>query len=153
MAGHGTKRRKTLGPDAPPVALPDDVVNPFAIADTDASITPDTKGNVLPDADLRDNENVARSLESAGRLRDEPDVTDRLATATFIDLAEDYAEAEVRPYVPDTWIDHTKTKLGYEIPLTRHFSTYTPPRPMAEIDAEIKQPEREIQDLLAKVTE
>ena len=61
--------------------------------------------------------------------------------------------AEVHPYVPDAWVDHTKTKIGYEIPLTRHFYKYVPPRPLAEIDAEIKQLEAEIQDLLREVTE
>ena len=47
---------------------------------------------------------------------------------------------EVLPYVPDAWVDHAKTKIGYEIPLTRHFYIYTPPRPLDEIDAEIKAP-------------
>jgi type I restriction enzyme M protein len=61
--------------------------------------------------------------------------------------------AEVLPYVPDAWIDHTKTKIGYEIPLTRHFYKYVPPRPLAEIDAEIRQLESEIQTLLDEVTE
>ena len=46
----------------------------------------------------------------------------------------------------------TKTKIGYEIPLTRHFYTYTPPRPLHEIDAEIKRLEAEIQALLGQVT-
>jgi type I restriction enzyme M protein len=61
--------------------------------------------------------------------------------------------AEVIPYIPDAWIDHAKTKIGYEIPLTRHFYTYTPPRPLPEIDAEIKQLESEIQGLLRGETE
>ena len=51
------------------------------------------------------------------------------------------------------WVDHSKTKIGYEIPLTRHFYVYTPPRPLDEIDAEIRQLEGEIQALLAEVTE
>ena len=55
--------------------------------------------------------------------------------------------AEVLPYVPDAWVDHAKTKIGYEIPLTRHFYKYVPPRPLAEIDAEIKALEAEIQEL------
>ena len=42
-----------------------------------------------------------------------------------------YLTDEVLPYVPDAWVDHSKTKIGYEIPLTRHFYTYTPPRPLA----------------------
>ena len=52
--------------------------------------------------------------------------------------------------MPDAWVDHDKTKIGYEIPLTRHFYKYVPPRPLAEIDAEIKQLEAEIQDLLPR---
>ena len=40
--------------------------------------------------------------------------------------------------MPDAWVDHDKTKIGYEIPLTRHFYMYVPPRPLEEIDAEIK---------------
>ena len=60
---------------------------------------------------------------------------------------------EVLPYVEDAWVDYTKTKLGYEIPLTRHFYKYVPPRPLAEIDAEIKVLEGEIQELLREVTE
>ena len=57
------------------------------------------------------------------------------------------------PFVPDAWVDHIKTKIGYEIPLTRHFYKYVPPRPLAEIDAEIKDLEEEIQELLREVTE
>ena len=60
--------------------------------------------------------------------------------------------AEVLPYVPDAWVDHAKTKIGYEIPLTRHFYRYVPPRPLEEIDAEIKALEEEIQELLGEVT-
>ena len=65
----------------------------------------------------------------------------------------DHLAAEVHPYVPDAWADHEKTKVGYEIPLTRHFYRYVPPRALAEIDAEIKQLEAEIQELLREVTE
>jgi type I restriction enzyme M protein len=57
------------------------------------------------------------------------------------------------PYVPDAWADHGKTKLGYEIPVSRHFYKYVPPRPIAEIDAEIRTLEREIQELLREVTD
>ena len=49
-----------------------------------------------------------------------------------------YFAREVLPYVPDAWIDHDKTKVGYEIPFTRHFYVYTPPRPLEEIDAELR---------------
>src|SRR5204862_42331 len=65
---------------------------------------------------------------------------------------EEYMAAEVLPYVPDAWVDHTKTKIGYEVPLTRHFYRYVPPRPLEEIDAEIRALEEEIQELLVEVT-
>ncbi|MFD5158850.1 N-6 DNA methylase [Streptomyces hawaiiensis] len=88
------------------------------------------KGAAEPDADLRDYENVPLGED-----------------------VEEYLKREVLPHVPDAWIDHTKTKIGYEIPFTRHFYVYKPPRPLAEIDAELKSLEAEIQALLGEVTE
>ncbi|MFI2672028.1 N-6 DNA methylase [Streptomyces albidoflavus] len=88
------------------------------------------KGAPEPDTDLRDYENVPLGED-----------------------VEDYLKREVLPHVPDAWIDHTKTKIGYEIPFTRHFYVYKPPRPLAEIDAELKSLEAEIQGLLGEVTE
>ncbi|MER5493352.1 class I SAM-dependent DNA methyltransferase [Streptomyces sp. NPDC002490] len=88
------------------------------------------KGAAEPDTDLRDYENVPLGED-----------------------VEDYLKREVLPHVPDAWIDHTKTKIGYEIPFTRHFYVYKPPRPLAEIDAELKSLEAEIQALLGEVTE
>lgn len=76
-----------------------------------------------------------------------------MATLEYRTAVEDHMTAEVLPYVPDAWVDHAKTKIGYEIPLTRHFYKFVPPRPLAEIDAEIKALEGEIQDLLFEVTE
>ena len=66
------------------------------------------------------------------------DPTERLATLEYRTAVDDYMRDEVLPYVPDAWVDHAKTKIGYEIPLTRHFYKYVPPRPLEEIDAEIK---------------
>ena len=126
------------------------IVNAFAIRDPDADVVEDKKGKPEPDSDLRDNENVPLP---DGTLRFEPDPTERLATPKFTKTVESYVEAEVHPYVADAWVDHGKTKIGYEIPLTRHFYVYTPPRPLEEIDAEIRQLETEIQALLAEVTE
>ncbi|MER5210288.1 class I SAM-dependent DNA methyltransferase [Streptomyces sp. NPDC002838] len=88
------------------------------------------KGAPEPDTDLRDYENVPLGED-----------------------VEDYLKREVLPHVPDAWIDHTKTKIGYEIPFTRHFYVYKPPRPLAEIDAELKSLEAEIQALLGEVTQ
>ena len=55
-----------------------------------------------------------------------------------------YIAAEVLPHVPDAWVDYTKTKVGYEIPINRHFYVYKPPRPLAEIEADIAALESEI---------
>jgi type I restriction enzyme M protein len=74
------------------------------------------KGQPQADSSLRDTENVPLS-----------------------DNVETYFEREVLPHVPDAWIDHSKTKKGYEIPFNRHFYVFTPPRPLEEIDAELKQ--------------
>jgi type I restriction enzyme M protein len=88
------------------------------------------KGEPEPDPELRDYENVPLDED-----------------------VEEYLRREVLPHVPDAWIDHSKTKIGYEIPFTRHFYVYKPPRPLAEIDAELKELETEIQALLGEVTE
>ena len=57
----------------------------------------------------------------------------------------------MKPHVPDAWIDWTKTKTGYEIPFTRHFYKYVPPRPLAEIDADLNKIVGEIMVLLREV--
>ena len=92
--------------------------------------SPDAKGNPEPDPGLRDTENVPLTED-----------------------IEEYFAREVLPHVPDAWIDQDKTKIGYEIPFTRYFYTYAPPRPLAEIDAEIRTLESEIQALIAAVTD
>ena len=73
------------------------------------------KGQPVPDANLRDTENVPLSED-----------------------VEAYFRREVLPHAPDAWIDHDKTKVGYEIPFNRHFYVFKPPRPLAQIDAELK---------------
>jgi type I restriction enzyme M protein len=83
------------------------------------------KGGPEPDPDLRDTEDVPLK-----------------------EGVQAYFEREVRPYVADAWIDEGRTKIGYEIPFTRHFYEYVPPRPLDEIDAEIRQLEAEIATLL-----
>jgi type I restriction enzyme M protein len=60
---------------------------------------------------------------------------------------------EVLPHVPDAWIDESKTKVGYEINFNRYFYKYVPPRPLEEIEAELKQIENEIAEMLAEVAE
>jgi type I restriction enzyme M protein len=62
-----------------------------------------------------------------------------------------YFEREVKPHVPDAWIDTEKTKKGYEIPFTRHFYEYTPLRPLEDIRAEIEGLEAEVKGMLKGV--
>lgn len=64
----------------------------------------------------------------------------------LLESAEAHLENEIKPYVPDAWIDHSRTKLGFEIPFTRQFYIYEPPRPVEEIAAEIKELESQIQE-------
>ena len=49
-----------------------------------------------------------------------------------------YFEREVQPHVPHAWIDHERTKVGYEIAFNRYFYKYIPPRPLEEIDRDLK---------------
>lgn len=74
-----------------------------------------TKGRPAPDPALRDTENVPLSEE-----------------------VQTYFKREVLPHAPDAWIDEEKTKVGYEIPFNRHFYVFQTPRPIREIDAELK---------------
>jgi type I restriction enzyme M protein len=100
-----------------------------SVSDSEGEVQTAPDGTPLPDPDLRDYENVPLDED--------------------IDA---YFAREVTPHVPDAWIDHDKTKTGYEIPFTRHFYVYTPPRPLAEIDAELRDLEAQIQKLLGEVT-
>ena len=108
-----------------PVAVAKELVKTAAAPDPTAPVVTDRKGEPLADPDLRDAENVP--------LGEDPDV---------------YLKREVHPYAPEAWIDHGKTKVGYEIPFTRQFYVYTPPRPVAELDAEIAEREARIRELL-----
>ena len=92
-------------------------------------IETDKKGKPKSDAKLRDTENVPLK-----------------------DNIEAYFKREVLPHVPNAWIDHDKTKVGYEIPFNRFFYQYTPPRSLETIDAELKSVTDEILALLQEVT-
>lgn len=115
-------RRLTLSPAARKA-----LVEGLAVRDNSAP-TVTKNGQPVADPALRDTENVPLSED-----------------------LDAYLAREVLPYIPDAWVDHSRTKIGYEIPFTRHFYQYTPPRPLEEIDAEIKQLEREILEMLREV--
>jgi len=111
------------------VYIKEALANAFGWEDDDAEPAKDKKGNLIPDSDLREYENVP--------LKEDVD---------------EYFKREVKPHLEDAWIDHSKTKIGYEIPFTRYFYEYEELRPLEEIDKDIKEVEEEILDLLGEVT-
>ena len=138
---------RRLGPL--PKAIDKAAWDALAVRDPEAPVITDLKGHAEPDPDLRDNEIVPLPGPVEGY---DEDLTERLASPPYRAAVDAYMAAEVFPFVPDAWVDHSKTKVGYETPLTRHFYRYVPPRPLPEIDAEIRALEGEIQQLLRKVT-
>jgi type I restriction enzyme M protein len=97
--------------------------------DETAEICRNKEGAPEPDSELRDTE-----------------------TVPLKESIQAYFKREVLPHVPDAWIDTSKTKVGYEIPLNRHFYRYEPPRALEVIETDIKVLEGEILDLLKEVT-
>lgn len=114
------------------------VLSALSERDENAEVCADSKGNIEADPELRDTENVP-----------------------LCESIDDYFAREVTPYVPDAWINTTVTdpkdgetgKVGYEINFNRYFYTYTPTRPLEEIEADLKAVEAEILEQLKQVTE
>ena len=104
------------------------ILSALSQRDEDAKICRTRKGNPEPDSQLRDYENVL--------LREH---------------IQDYFEREVLPHVPDAWVDEGKTRVAYEIPITRHFYEFKPLRPLGEIDKEIRELDEQIQGMLTEV--
>jgi type I restriction enzyme M protein len=81
-------------------------------------------------------------LGQRGKAKGKPQADSSLRDTENVPLSDDveaYFAREVLPHVSDAWIDHDKTRVGYEIPFNRHFYVFTPPRPLEVIDAELKQ--------------
>ncbi|MBZ8117377.1 type I restriction-modification system subunit M [Roseovarius sp. LXJ103] len=114
------------------------ILSALSERDEEAEVCTDAKGNPEPDTDLRDHELVP--LDQDWR---------------------DYVKREVLPFVPDAWVDESHTdaqdggvgRVGYEINFNRYFYKYVPPRPLEEIDSELKALEAEIAGLLQEVVE
>jgi len=120
-----------------PAPIQKAILSALSERDDTAEICRDNKGQPEPDPDLRDTESVplAESIEA-------------------------FFEREVKPHVPDAWIDTGKRDqkdgqvgvVGYEINFNRYFYRYTPPRPLEEIEADIRGIEKDIMRMLAEVT-
>ncbi|HEY6198135.1 MAG TPA: class I SAM-dependent DNA methyltransferase [Candidatus Binatia bacterium] len=113
------------------------ILSALAERDETASICRDKDGKTEPDPELRDTESVPLGESIAA-----------------------FFEREVKPHVADAWIDTTKRDpkdgevglVGYEINFNRYFYRYTPPRPLEEIEADIREVERDILRMLSEVT-
>jgi type I restriction enzyme M protein len=112
------------------------VLDALSERDETASICHDRDGNPDPDSDLRDTENVPLS-----------------------ESIDTYFDREVQPYLPDAWINHSVRdpkdgevgKVGYEINFNRYFYKYEAPRPLEDIEADIKAVERDVLEMLRVV--
>ncbi|MDR6758764.1 type I restriction enzyme M protein [Mycoplana sp. BE70] len=129
------------------------LISALSERDQTADVCLDNKGDPEPDAELRDVELVPLPDNAPAKL---PIGYDRDADNTkLLDLVRDHCEGylarEVRPYVGDAWIDHSKTKVGYEMPINRHFYVYKPPRELEAIEADITALEKDILGQLKKV--
>jgi type I restriction enzyme M protein len=90
----------------------------------------DRQGNPKPDTSKRDSERVSLS-----------------------ESIEDYYEREVKPHLPDSWMDRSKDKIGYEINFTKYFYKFTPLRSLEEISKDLKSLDVEIQQLSMEMTD
>ncbi|WP_460798158.1 type I restriction-modification system subunit M [Microbacterium sp. GXF0217] len=111
-----------------PAPLLKTVTNELGEQDDTADVCTDAKGKPEPDASLRDTENVPWDED-----------------------VDAYVAREVLPYAADAWVDHTKTKEGAEIPFTRHFYQYVPPRPLEEIDRDLDAVMDQLRAMLVEV--
>lgn len=113
------------------------ILSALSERDETADICREKNGNAEPDADLRDYENVPLNEDIRA-----------------------YFDREVRPHVPEAWINESVTdekdgeigKIGYELPITRHFYVYQPPRELKAIEADVLGLEQDIMRMLAEVT-
>lgn len=119
---------RKAGMKTPPAPIIKAIWNIIGEHDDAATVITNAKGQPEPDPALRDTENVPLTED-----------------------IEDYFKREILPHVPDAWVDDTKTKVGYEIPFTRHFYRYTPPRPLEEIQKDLRTLVAEIQEMLKVV--
>jgi type I restriction enzyme M protein len=118
--------------------------------DPKAEICRDAKGRPEPDSELRDTENIPLPPDTPMPLpmKFGPDMPNAELVEAMKPAIDAYIAAEVLPHVLDAWVDYAKTKVGYEIPINRHFYVYKPPRPLREIEADITALEGEIAGLL-----
>jgi len=130
------------------------ILSALSERDETAAVCRDKDGNPEPDPELRDTESVPLGKDEGGRMKDEAD------GAGILKSVRAFFQREVLPHVPDAWINTDKRDprdglvglVGYEINFNRYFYRYTPPRPLEEIEADIRAIEGDILRMLAEVT-
>ena len=93
-------------------------------------IKTDKKGNPKPDTSKRDSERVPLS-----------------------ESVEEYYDREVKPHAPDSWMDRSKDKIGYEINFTKYFYKFTPLRSLEDISKDLKSLDDEIKEFSLEITD
>lgn len=129
------------------------ILSALSERDETAKICRDSKGNPEPDPELRDYENIP--FPDDIKLPLPIDYDKKAKPDKLIPLikkhCENYMKEEVLPHISDAWIDYSKTKVGYEIPINRYFYVYKPPRDLEKIEKNIKDIELDIVDKLKEV--
>ena len=138
-----------------PAPLKKAVLDALSERDKEAEICTDAKRNPEPDSEARDTETVPLPEEVPLPL---PIGYDKDAdNADLVELVRAHCDAyfdrEVKPHWPDAWIDYGKTKVGYEIPINRHFYLYEPPRPLGDIKQEISEARNQLISMLEGVSQ
>ena len=128
--------------------LEDAILKSVAVNDETAEPTVDKNDNPVADTSLRDTERIPMPEPVDGW---DEDPTPRFETEPYRTAIEQHMQDDVLEWVPDAWVDHTKTRVGYDIPFTRLFYTYQPPRPLAEIRADLADSQTRILELLGEV--
>ncbi len=121
--------------------------------DPTADVCTDSKGDPEPDPELRDNESIPlpADIDLPLPIDYDKDSDNRQLVDLVRAHCDVYCEKEVKPHWPDAWIDYSKTRVGYEIAINRHFYVYEAPRPLEEIEADLRKIEDEIIGILKEV--
>jgi len=118
----------SAGVGKPSASLLKALVARCVVRDPDAEPVRNAKGRVIADAELRDTESIPIAED-----------------------VESYLDREVRPHLPDAWVEDPVGRVGYEIPFARLFYRYDPPRPSDEVKEDLRRREARIRQLLEEV--
>ena len=120
----------------------------IAQRDADAQPSVDSKGRTIADTSLRDTETIPMPATAFDWTEDP---SDRFNHDDYKTAITTHMKDEVLEWVPDGWVDEIRSRIGYDIPFTRLFYTYEPPRPLTEIRADLKASQTRILELLGEV--